>query len=71
MSQPIQPLQTQSLVTTSLLAISIVFPILATGAVALRFRARSIKSQELKADDWTIVLSLVISGDPQTRRSSD
>lgn len=48
-----------SLVSTTLLAVSIVFPILATGAVGLRFLARKVKSQELMADDWMIVLSLV------------
>ncbi|KAL9101691.1 MAG: hypothetical protein Q9163_003077 [Psora crenata] len=56
------PESTESLVTGSLLVVTIVFPILATVAVILRFYARRIKSQPFRADDWTIVLSLVRSG---------
>lgn len=40
-----------SLITSGLLTVAIVFPILATVAVALRFYAHKIKSQGLKADD--------------------
>lgn len=48
-----------SLVTSGLLIVAIVFPILATVAVALRFYAHKIKSQRPKADDWTVVVGLV------------
>lgn len=48
-----------SLVTSGLLAVAIVFPILATVAVALRFYAHKIKSQRPRADDWTVVVGLV------------
>ena len=51
--------RSQSLITTPLLVVAIVFPILATFAVLFRFYARKIKSQRLKADDWTILLTLV------------
>lgn len=50
-----------SLVTSGLLSAAIVFPILATAAVALRFYAHKIKSQRPKADDWTAVVGLVPS----------
>lgn len=47
-----------SLITSGLLTVAIVFPILATFAVALRFYHK-IKSQRPKADDWTVVVGLV------------
>lgn len=51
--------QTQSLINTALLAVAITFPILATLSVIVRFYARTIKSQKLRADDWVIILTLV------------
>ena len=48
-----------SLITTPLVVVAVVFPVLATAAVALRFYARRIKRQDLKADDWVILLGLV------------
>ena len=48
-----------SFVTTSLVAVSVVLPLLATGAVVLRFYARSWQSQGVKLDDWVILFSLV------------
>ncbi len=56
--------RTQSLVTTPLVVVATTFPILATLAVGLRFYARKIKSQALKLDDWTIVLTLVSPESP-------
>jgi hypothetical protein len=38
---------------------SVIFPVLAIVAVALRFRARSIKGQRYAADDYIVVLALV------------
>lgn len=49
----------RSLITSELLTVAIVFPILATAAVALRFYAYKIKSQKPNADDWTVVVGLV------------
>ena len=40
---------------------SVVFPFLASVSVALRLRARSIKAVGYGADDYTIILALVIS----------
>lgn len=48
-----------SLVSTSLLVVSIVFPIIATAAVILRYYCRRIKHQSLQADDWVILLALI------------
>ena len=48
-----------SVITQPLLAVAIAFPLLATVAVIIRFYARKIKSQSLRADDWMIVFSLV------------
>ena len=44
----------------TILGLSIVFPIIASSAVALRFKARKIKRLRLEADDWTILIALVI-----------
>ena len=59
MSEPQSPGQAGSLVTTSLLAVSIVFLVLANLAVALRFYARKIKSTQLGWDDCFLGISLV------------
>jgi hypothetical protein len=48
-----------SLVTTALLVVAIIFPILASISVAVRIYARTFKQSKLKADDWTIILALV------------
>lgn len=40
--------------------LSIIFPILATIAVALRFHSRRLARQDLAADDWLILAALVI-----------
>lgn len=49
----------ESLVTSALLAVAIVFPILATLAVGLRFYAHRLMSQKLQAHDWTVAVALV------------
>ncbi|KAL6873062.1 hypothetical protein J3F83DRAFT_760086 [Trichoderma novae-zelandiae] len=46
-----------SLVTTTLLVVAIVFPILGTLAVGLRCYTRVIKKQRLSSDDWVCVLA--------------
>ena len=43
----------------AVLAISVIFPLLATIFVALRFAARNVKSTAIGADDWTIAIALV------------
>ena len=43
----------------SLFAICIVFPFLASFAVAARFYSRHLKSMKLGADDWMILIGLV------------
>lgn len=49
-----------SLVTTPLLVVSIVFPILGTIAVGFRFLVQStIKKQKPSSDDWVCALSQV------------
>ena len=45
----------------TILALSIVFPILSIAAVAFRFQARRLKRVATGADDWTIVAALVTS----------
>ena len=51
--------RSQILITRPLLAVAIALPIAATLAVFVRFYARKIKSQSLRADDWMIVFTLV------------
>lgn len=46
-----------SLVTTSLLTVSIIFPILGTIAVCLRIYASFLKSRRLFLDDYIIILA--------------
>ncbi|KAG8165767.1 hypothetical protein KVR01_004319 [Diaporthe batatas] len=41
--------------------LSISFSIIAIAAVALRFYARRIKGQKLGADDWTVLVALILS----------
>ena len=59
MSEPQLPGQPGSLITTSLLAISIVFFVLANIAVALRLYARKMKSTKLELDDCFLGISIV------------
>ena len=59
MSESPPPGKTGSLVTTSLLAVSIVFLVLANVALALRLYARKIKSTKLGWDDCFLGISLV------------
>lgn len=49
----------ESLITSPLLAVAIVFPIVATLAVGLRFYAHRLTLQKLQAHDWTILIALV------------
>ena len=51
--------QSKSLVTVTLFVIAVLFPILATISIALRFWARRIKRQKWLGDDWMITLGLV------------
>ena len=43
----------------TILALGILFPVIAILAVALRFHARRLKKLRLEADDWTILAALV------------
>ena len=52
-----------SKLSSNLLIVSLMMPLLATFAVALRIRARSIKKQALGADDFTIFSALVTIND--------
>ncbi|KAK6811102.1 hypothetical protein RU639_012903 [Aspergillus parasiticus] len=48
-----------SLISTALLAVAIIFPILATLAVALRIWSNTYKAKRLFADDYVIIMALV------------
>ena len=65
MPPPPASVKSFSLITTSLLVVSIVFVVLASSAVALRFYARRMKSLKIEWDDWTILFSLVIDPTPR------
>lgn len=59
-SAPMAPVAMPSLFTTALMVVDVVFPILATFAVALRFYARKGgRSYIVFADDWMILATLV------------
>ncbi|MCJ1246110.1 hypothetical protein MMC30_003315 [Trapelia coarctata] len=48
--------------SAALIAVSVVFPVLAAAAVGLRLQARRTRSLSLKGDDYWIILALVITG---------
>ncbi|KAF2967057.1 hypothetical protein GQX73_g6513 [Xylaria multiplex] len=50
-----------SLITSTLLAVAIVFPILGTLAVGLRFYIKTVKKQQLSSDDWVCALAQLAS----------
>ncbi|KAJ8111240.1 hypothetical protein ONZ43_g5669 [Nemania bipapillata] len=50
-----------SLVTTTLLVVAIIFPILGSLAVALRFYTKTFKKQELSSDDWVCAAAQLAS----------
>ena len=43
----------------TILALSIVFPIISITAVLLRFQARRVNHVQLGPDDWTVLVALV------------
>lgn len=53
---------TYSLFTTPLIAVSVVFPLISTFFIVLRFYVRRSTQQPLGADDWTALASLVSHG---------
>lgn len=48
-----------SLITTPILVVSVIFPLLALISILFRYKARRIARQPLQADDWWIVASWV------------
>ncbi|KAI1751899.1 hypothetical protein F4782DRAFT_531139 [Xylaria castorea] len=46
-----------SLITSTLLVVAIVFPVLGTLGVGLRFYTNNIKKQKLTSDDWVCALA--------------
>ena len=65
-----QPMKSPSLVTTALLTVSILFPILASAAVVVRIWCLRLKSQSLKGDDGAIIFALVrISSNSRDRET--
>ncbi|KAI1373129.1 hypothetical protein F4677DRAFT_430333 [Hypoxylon crocopeplum] len=53
--------QTPCLVTTALVVVSVVFPILSLAATIGRFKARGMSRAKLLADDWWMVASWVLA----------
>ncbi|OTB02474.1 hypothetical protein M426DRAFT_322575 [Hypoxylon sp. CI-4A] len=52
---------TPCLVTTSLVIISVIFPLLSLAATVLRFHARGVQTANLRADDWWMVASWILA----------
>ncbi|OTA98360.1 hypothetical protein M426DRAFT_69960 [Hypoxylon sp. CI-4A] len=50
-----------SLITTALVVVSVIFPLLSLGAVLLRFKARSARKARLQSDDWWITVTWLSS----------
>jgi hypothetical protein len=50
-----------SLITTDLLIVSIIFPILSAIAIVLRFKARRVSRAGLRADDWWILATWILT----------
>lgn len=49
-----------SIITTGLIVVTVVFPLLASIAIALRFYARGIAKKGAYAEDWVIFIALVL-----------
>jgi len=60
MSGPSQSFVIPSVITTALIAITVVLPLLSTAIVGLRFYARSISKKGIGAEDWTIFSALIL-----------
>ncbi|KAI1761978.1 hypothetical protein GGR53DRAFT_503358 [Hypoxylon sp. FL1150] len=50
-----------TLITTSLVVVSVIFPLVSLGAIYLRFKARRIARLSLQADDWWIIASWIFA----------
>jgi hypothetical protein len=48
-----------SLITTGLVVVSVIFPLLSLASIVLRFKARRHTKLPLQADDWWIVATWV------------
>ena len=53
-----------SIITTALIVVTVIFPLLATVAIGLRFYARGIAKKGAYAEDWVILAALVIRRPP-------
>ena len=53
------PIRAPSLITTALLVVSVIFPLLALISILFRYKARRIARQPFQADDWWVVASWV------------
>ena len=49
-----------ALITTPLVIVAAVFPVLSFACIILRYKARQMARQPLQSDDYTIVLSWVL-----------
>lgn len=54
-------MQVPSLITTALVVVSVIFPLLSLLAIFFRFKARGLARLPLQADDWWIVVSWVLA----------
>lgn len=54
-----QAMQVPSIVTTGLIIVSVLFPVLSLIAIFFRYKARRAARQSFQADDWWIVVSWV------------
>ncbi|KAI5925014.1 hypothetical protein F4810DRAFT_662535 [Camillea tinctor] len=55
------PEHTPSLISTGLVVVSVIFPILSVLCIYLRFKARRISRQMFQADDWWIIATWILS----------
>ncbi|MCJ1351571.1 MAG: hypothetical protein MMC33_001555 [Icmadophila ericetorum] len=53
--------QVPAVITTGLIVVSVIFPILSFVAIGFRYKARSVARQQFQADDWWIIASWIFS----------
>lgn len=65
------PTKVPALITTSLVVVAAVFPILSFVTIAFRYKARRLARQPFQSDDYWIIVSWVHNVYPQHKALAD
>lgn len=55
-----------AVVTSSLVIVSVIFPVISIFSILLRYRARRIVRSQLGADDWLVLVAWVLMMSPKS-----